>query len=43
VHFPKAFTLTLKFLRILPHPLYHWIIWRATKGRRLSREATLDS
>jgi short-subunit dehydrogenase len=43
VHFPRIFTLTLKFLRILPYPLYHWIIWRATKGRRLAKEATLES
>jgi NAD(P)-dependent dehydrogenase (short-subunit alcohol dehydrogenase family) len=42
VHFPKVFTLTLKFLRILPYPLYHWIVWRATRGRRLAKEATLE-
>ena len=32
VHFPKVFTWTLKFLRILPYPVYQWIIWRATQG-----------
>ena len=41
VHFPRIFTLTLKFLRILPYPIYHWIIWRATSGRRLAKDATL--
>jgi NAD(P)-dependent dehydrogenase (short-subunit alcohol dehydrogenase family) len=39
IHFPKAFTWTLKLLRILPYPLYRRIIWRATRGRRLAREA----
>jgi short-subunit dehydrogenase len=43
VHFPKIFTWTLKFLRILPYPVYQWIVWRATKGRRLANEATLGS
>jgi NADP-dependent 3-hydroxy acid dehydrogenase YdfG len=43
VHFPKLFTGFLKFLRILPYPVYHWIIWRATKGRRLAKDATLGS
>jgi short-subunit dehydrogenase len=43
VHFPKVFTLTLKFLRILPYPLYHRIMWRATRGRRLAKEATFDA
>jgi short-subunit dehydrogenase len=43
VHFPKIFTWTLKFLRILPYPLYQWIIWRATKGRRLARGAARES
>jgi NAD(P)-dependent dehydrogenase (short-subunit alcohol dehydrogenase family) len=41
IHFPKIFTWTLKLLRILPYPLYQWIMWRATKGRRLAKDAAL--
>jgi NAD(P)-dependent dehydrogenase (short-subunit alcohol dehydrogenase family) len=41
IHFPKALTLTLKLLRILPYPIYQWIIVRATKGRRLAKEAAI--
>jgi short-subunit dehydrogenase len=41
IHFPKVFTWVLKFLRILPYPLYQWIIGRATKGRQLAKEARL--
>jgi hypothetical protein len=32
-------TWTLKFLRILPYPIYQWIMSRATKGRQLAKEA----
>jgi hypothetical protein len=39
IHFPKALTWTLKFLRILPYPIYQWIMGRATKGRQLAKEA----
>jgi NADP-dependent 3-hydroxy acid dehydrogenase YdfG len=42
IHFPKAMTWTLKTLRVLPYPLYEWIIWHATRGRRLAREATIS-
>ena len=41
IHFPKPFTWTLKLLRILPYPVYQWIIWRATRGRRLAKDAAL--
>jgi NADP-dependent 3-hydroxy acid dehydrogenase YdfG len=43
VHFPGIFTWTLKLLRILPYPVYHWIVSRATRGRRLAKESTLGS
>jgi short-subunit dehydrogenase len=39
IHFPKALTWTLKFLRILPYPIYQSIMGRATKGRQLAKEA----
>jgi short-subunit dehydrogenase len=41
IHFPKFFTWTLKFLRILPYPVYQWIMRRATRGRQLAKEAAL--
>jgi short-subunit dehydrogenase len=41
IHFPKALTWTLKTLRVLPYPIYERIIWHATRGRRLAREATI--
>lgn len=41
IHFPKVLSWTVKVLRILPYPMYQWIIWRATKGRRLAKEAAL--
>jgi short-subunit dehydrogenase len=41
VHFPKMFTWTLKLLRILPYPLYQWIVARATRGRQLAKEAAV--
>jgi short-subunit dehydrogenase len=28
IHFPKRFSRFLKFLRILPYPLYFWIVRR---------------
>jgi len=28
IHFPKRFTRFMKFLRILPYPLYFWIVRR---------------
>jgi hypothetical protein len=31
IHFPKRFSGFLKFLRILPYPLYFWIIRRFVK------------
>ena len=42
IHFPKILSWTLKLLRILPYPLYQWIIRRATRGRQLAKEATLS-
>jgi len=39
IHFPKALTWPLKFMRILPYPVYAWVMRRATKGRQLAREA----
>ena len=41
IHFPKPFTWTLKLLRILPYPVYQWIMWRATRGRRLAKDAAI--
>ena len=41
IHFPKVFTWTLKFLRVLPYPVYQWIMRRATRGRQLAKEAAL--
>ena len=34
IHFPKPLSWTVKTLRILPYPLYQWIIKRATGDRR---------
>jgi len=34
ITFPKRFTFQLKFLRILPYPIYFWLVGRATKGRQ---------
>ena len=31
IHFPKRFTRFLKFLRILPYPIYFWIVRRFVK------------
>jgi NADP-dependent 3-hydroxy acid dehydrogenase YdfG len=31
IHFPKRFTRFLKFLRILPYPMYFWIVRRFVK------------
>jgi short-subunit dehydrogenase len=31
IHFPKKFSRFLKFLRILPYPLYFWIVRRFVK------------
>ena len=31
IHFPKRFSGFLKFLRILPYPIYFWIIRRFLK------------
>jgi len=31
IHFPKRFSGFLKFLRILPYPLYFWIVRRFVK------------
>jgi hypothetical protein len=31
IHFPKRFSGFLKFLRILPYPLYFWIIRKFVK------------
>lgn len=31
VTFPKRFTYMLKFLRLLPHGLYHWLVSRGTQ------------
>jgi len=41
IHFPKPLSWTLKALRVLPYPLYERVIWRATRGRRLAREASI--
>jgi short-subunit dehydrogenase len=31
ITFPKRFTFMLKFLRLLPHSLYHWLVARGTQ------------
>jgi len=31
IHFPKRFSRFLKFLRILPYPLYFWLLRRFVK------------
>jgi short-subunit dehydrogenase len=31
IHFPKQFSRFLKFLRILPYPIYFWIVRRFVK------------
>jgi short-subunit dehydrogenase len=41
IHFPKALSWTLKFLRVLPYPVYARIIWYATRKRRLARDAAV--
>lgn len=32
VHFPKRFTWIMKTFRVLPYPLYHWLVRRAVYG-----------
>ena len=32
VHFPKKFTFLMKMFRILPYPIYHWLVGRVTKS-----------
>lgn len=34
IHFPKPLSWTVKTLRILPYPVYAWIIRRATRSRQ---------
>lgn len=34
IHFPKPFSWLVKTLRILPYPIYQWIILRATRDRQ---------
>jgi NAD(P)-dependent dehydrogenase (short-subunit alcohol dehydrogenase family) len=41
IHFPKPLSWTIKTLRVLPYPLYAWIIQRATGDRQ--RLAKSDS
>jgi NADP-dependent 3-hydroxy acid dehydrogenase YdfG len=41
IHFPKPLSWTLKFLRILPYPVYQRIIVGATRGRQLAKETSL--
>ena len=31
IHFPKRFSRFLKFLRILPYPIYFWIVRKFVK------------
>lgn len=38
IHFPKPLSWTVKTLRILPYPLYQWIIRRATGDRHPGSE-----
>lgn len=41
IHFPKPLSWTIKTLRVLPYPLYSWIIRRATGDRqRFAKSAT---
>jgi NADP-dependent 3-hydroxy acid dehydrogenase YdfG len=37
IHFPGRLSWPLKVLRVLPYPVYAWIIQRATGGQRASR------
>ena len=41
IHFPKPLSWALKLLRVLPYPLYQRIIHRATRGRRLAKDAEI--
>lgn len=41
VHFPKPLSWTMKVLRVIPYPLYQWIIGRATRDRQQQHAATL--
>ena len=36
IHFPKPFSWIVKTLRVLPYPVYQWIIRSATKDRQTS-------
>jgi hypothetical protein len=42
VHFPPVFSWALKFLRVLPYPIYERIITRATAGHRRTRGTIAD-
>ncbi|MEM9878371.1 MAG: SDR family NAD(P)-dependent oxidoreductase [Pseudomonadota bacterium] len=33
ITFPKRFTFMLKFLRVLPYPLYFWLVGKTTQGK----------
>jgi NADP-dependent 3-hydroxy acid dehydrogenase YdfG len=43
VHFPKRLSWTLKAMRVLPYPLYEWIIGAATASRRAVHERSLTN
>ena len=34
IHFPKPLSWTVKTLRVLPYPIYQWIIGRSTRDRQ---------
>ena len=36
-HFPFVFSWMLKLLRILPFPVYQWLILRGTRGQQRAR------
>jgi NADP-dependent 3-hydroxy acid dehydrogenase YdfG len=38
IHFPKPLSWTVKALRILPYPLYAWVIRRATRSRQKAHD-----
>lgn len=42
IHFPAVFSWLLKFLRVLPYPVYERIIVRATMGQRKARGSVAD-
>jgi NADP-dependent 3-hydroxy acid dehydrogenase YdfG len=43
IHFPKPFSWIVKTLRVMPYPMYQWIISRATRDRQRAQGKSVGS